>query len=230
MDGKEEDNKSRERAKQDASSQMETTVGGGKQEIESESQPSDRKRKHTAELAEGVALAEGTGKLPSRKLEKKRRRSQTGESSESDTQGDMPSKLRKTSEDDKVESDGKDLQVKGEEEEDKMEDYLLKAKRTRKKKHKERVKIREEVIPLRVLSKKVWLKQEYMTLQKRSMGALKTCLTKFHHKGAGGKMETSLQQTSEESKAGEKETSLGAASSRSHSPNPFLAEKSSRRP
>eukprot|EP00063_Salmo_salar_P036380 XP_014011215.1 PREDICTED: la-related protein 7-like [Salmo salar] len=127
----------------------------------------------------------------------------------------MPSKLRKTSEgkeDDKVESDGKDLQVKGEEEEEKMDDSLLKAKRTRKKKHKERVKIREEVIPLRVLSKKDWLKQEYMTLQKRSMGALKACLTKFHHKGAGagGKMEidTSLQQTSEESKAGEKETSL----------------------
>uniref|UniRef100_A0A8C7NND5 RRM domain-containing protein n=1 Tax=Oncorhynchus mykiss TaxID=8022 RepID=A0A8C7NND5_ONCMY len=141
------------------------------------------KRKHTAEFAEGVAPAEGTGKPPSRKLEKKRRRSQTGESSESDAQGDMPSKLRKTSEDDMVEK------------EEKMEDFLLKAKRTRKKKHKERVKIREEVIPLRVLSKKDWLKQEYMTLQKRSMGALKTCLTKFHHKGAGGKMDTSLQQT-----------------------------------
>jgi hypothetical protein len=31
-----------------------------------------------------------------------------------------------------------------------MEDFPLKAKRTRKKKHKERVKIREEVIPLQV--------------------------------------------------------------------------------
>lgn len=47
-----------------------------------------------------------------------------------------------------------DLPVKvEEEEEEKMDDSLLKAKRTRKKKHKERVKIREEVIPLRVLSK-----------------------------------------------------------------------------
>lgn len=46
-----------------------------------------------------------------------------------------------------------DLQVKGEEEEEKMDDSLLKAKRTRKKKHKERVKIGEEVIPLRVLAK-----------------------------------------------------------------------------
>nr|XP_023838124.1 la-related protein 7-like [Salvelinus alpinus] len=64
----------------------------------------------------------------------------------------MPSKLRKTSEgkeDDKVESDGKDLQVKGEEEEEKMDNSLLKAKRTRKKKHKERVKIREEVVLLK---------------------------------------------------------------------------------
>ncbi|XP_041723913.1 la-related protein 7 [Coregonus clupeaformis] len=214
--------KSRGSAKEDALSQTETTVGGGKQEIESESKPSDRKRKHTAEGAEGVVPAEGTRKPPSKKLEKKRRRSQTGESSESDAQGDMPSKLRKTSEgkDDKVkESDGKDLPVKAkeekEEEEEKMDDSLLKAKRKRKKKHKERGKIGEEVIPLRVLSKKDWLKlkQEYLTLQKRSMGALKTCLTKFHHKGAGagGKMEmdTCLQQTSEESKAGEKETPPG---------------------
>lgn len=106
-DDKEDENKSRERAKKDASSQMETTVGGGKQEIESESKPSDRKRKHTAEFAEGVAPAEGTGKPPSRKLERMRRRSQPWESSESGAQGDMPSKLRKTSEDDMVESDGK---------------------------------------------------------------------------------------------------------------------------
>lgn len=63
----EEKKKSRGSAKEDASSQTETTVGGGKQEIESESKPSDRKRKHTAEVAEGVAPAEGTGKPPVQK-------------------------------------------------------------------------------------------------------------------------------------------------------------------
>ncbi|KAK6323157.1 hypothetical protein J4Q44_G00054960 [Coregonus suidteri] len=220
--------KSRGNTKEDVPSQAETTVGGAKeQEIESESKPSDRKRKCKAEGAEVVAPAGGTDKAPAKKLEKKRRRSQAGESSESDVQGDMPAKLRRMSEgeegkvkeEDKVMgSDGKDLPLKEEkeEEEEKMDDSLLKAKRKRKKKHKERVKIGEDVIPLRVLSKKDWLKLkvEYLTLQKRSMGALKTCLTKFHNKGEGGKMEmdTSLQQkqTSEESKkAGEKETPPG---------------------
>lgn len=222
--------KSRGSTKEDTPSQAETTVGGAKeQEIESESKPSDRKRKCTAEGAEVVAPEGGTDKAPAKRLEKKRRRSQAGESSESDVQGDMPAKLRRMSEgeegkvkeEDKVkESDGKDLPVKvEEEEEEKMDDSLLKAKRKRKKKHKERAKIGEEVIPLRVLSKKDWLKLkvEYLTLQKRSMGALKACLTKFHHKGAGAgekmEMDTSLQQKQtspeESKKAGEKESPLG---------------------
>uniref|UniRef100_A0A674BRY7 La-related protein 7 n=1 Tax=Salmo trutta TaxID=8032 RepID=A0A674BRY7_SALTR len=157
--------KSRGSTKEDAPSQAETTVGGAKeQKIESESKPSDRKRKCTDEGAEVVAPEGGTDKAPAKRLEKKRRRSQAGESSESDVQGDMPAKLRRMSEgeegkvkeEDKVkESDGKDLPVKvEEEEEEKMDDSLLKAKRKRKKKHKERVKIGEEVIPLRVLESK----------------------------------------------------------------------------
>uniref|UniRef100_A0AAY5F142 La-related protein 7 n=1 Tax=Electrophorus electricus TaxID=8005 RepID=A0AAY5F142_ELEEL len=58
---------------------------------------------------------------------------------------------------------------------DEKDDSLLKAKRKRKKKHKERLKIEEEVIPLRVISKKEWLelKQEYRDLQKICMSELK---------------------------------------------------------
>uniref|UniRef100_A0A8B9L0E6 La-related protein 7 n=1 Tax=Astyanax mexicanus TaxID=7994 RepID=A0A8B9L0E6_ASTMX len=64
------------------------------------------------------------------------------------------------------------------------DDALLKAKRKRKKKHKERLKIEEEVIPLRVLSKKEWLelKQEYMTLQKHCMAALKKNMSDINQK------------------------------------------------
>lgn len=47
-----------------------------------------------------------------------------------------------------------------------------------------KLKIGEEVIPLRVLSKKDWLalKGEYLRLQKRSMASLKKCITKIDHK------------------------------------------------
>uniref|UniRef100_A0AAY3ZXA0 La-related protein 7 n=1 Tax=Denticeps clupeoides TaxID=299321 RepID=A0AAY3ZXA0_9TELE len=63
----------------------------------------------------------------------------------------------------------------------KKDDSLLKAKRKRKKKHKERLKIGEEVIPLRVLSKKEWLvlKREYLMLQKHSMAVLKKSMNRI---------------------------------------------------
>ncbi len=73
----------------------------------------------------------------------------------------------------------KDLSTESKNEEqlgsEKKEDSVLKAKRKRKKKLKERLKIGEEVIPLRVLSKKEWLnlKPEYLTLQKHCMTHLK---------------------------------------------------------
>lgn len=46
-----------------------------------------------------------------------------------------------------------DMVVKSDKEEDKMEDSLLKTKRKRKKKNKERLKMGDEVLPLRVISK-----------------------------------------------------------------------------
>nr|XP_033811612.1 la-related protein 7 [Geotrypetes seraphini]XP_033811621.1 la-related protein 7 [Geotrypetes seraphini]XP_033811630.1 la-related protein 7 [Geotrypetes seraphini] len=57
----------------------------------------------------------------------------------------------------------------------KEETSMSKSKRKHKKKHKERHKVGEEVIPLRVLSKKEWLdlKLEYLALQKASMASLK---------------------------------------------------------
>uniref|UniRef100_A0A8C4I1R7 La-related protein 7 n=1 Tax=Dicentrarchus labrax TaxID=13489 RepID=A0A8C4I1R7_DICLA len=72
------------------------------------------------------------------------------------------------------------------------DDSTVKAKRKRKKKHKEKLKIGEEVIPLRVLSKKEWLelKEEYLTLQKRSMTSLKKCINKIDHKEHKSLMET----------------------------------------
>lgn len=83
-------------------------------------------------------------------------------------------------------STGRKNNKKGEikDEKENMDDSGIKAKRKRKKKHKEKLKIGEEVIPLRVLPKKEWLelKQEYLTLQKRSMTALKKCIIKIDGK------------------------------------------------
>ncbi|KAG8006225.1 La-related protein 7 [Nibea albiflora] len=75
------------------------------------------------------------------------------------------------------------------------DDSTVKAKRKRKKKHKEKLKIGEEVIPLRVLSKKEWLelKDEYLALQKRSMMSLKKCMNKIDHKEHKSLMETDAE-------------------------------------
>ncbi|XP_010886133.2 la-related protein 7 [Esox lucius] len=193
--------KSRKSTKDDPPSKTEATVGGAKEQ-ETESEPPVRKRRRMAVGAEEPA---GDKDTPPAKKPEKRRRSQASGGSEGDAQGDVPSKLRRISKelegkkrDELKENDAEDLPVKEEkeDEEEKMDDSLLKAKRKRKKKHKERVKIGEEVVPLRVLSKKDWLnlKQEYLILQKKSMASLKTCLAKVHQSAAGGKgdVDTSL--------------------------------------
>ncbi|KAJ8008211.1 hypothetical protein DPEC_G00102450 [Dallia pectoralis] len=215
----EEEKKNRKKSKSRGSTKgkeakTEATVGEVKdQEIESE--PTPKKRRRTAEGEE--ASAAGTDKAPAKKPGK-RRRSQAGEGEESDAQGDMPSKLRRISNElegkDKDELKGsgaEDLLVK-EDEEEKMDDSLLKAKRKRKKKHKERVKTGEEVIPLRVLSKKDWLKlkEEYLILQKKSMASLKTCLTKVHQSAARGKRDVNTSLPVEDgNKVNEKTPPVG---------------------
>lgn len=124
----------------------------------------------------------------SKKAEKKRRRSCSFEASTGEGQDEMPSKMRKVEEEIKEEGEMKDLSTESKNEEqldsEKKDDSVLKAKRKRKKKLKERVKIGEEVIPLRVLSKKEWLelKQEYLTLQKHCMAHLKQSVSQINQK------------------------------------------------
>ncbi|XP_008924652.2 la-related protein 7 isoform X1 [Manacus vitellinus] len=110
-------------------------------------------------------------------------------------------KVKKTAEKDEAEpvkeeiteapKDSNGKEVSAEEDKDKKDTSLSKAKRKHKKKHKERHKMEEEVIPLRVLSKTEWmgLKQEYLALQKASMASLKKTMSQIKPEPAG-EMET----------------------------------------
>ncbi|KAJ8382101.1 hypothetical protein SKAU_G00028790 [Synaphobranchus kaupii] len=195
-----EEKKKRKKKKSRGSRKESTTepVPGAKEQeavAAAEAEPSDRKKKRAADGSESEG--QEAPKNPA-KREKKRRRSQSVEGSGTDTQGEAPPKMRKMSEVEEVpkereeaENEVKESSAEGEkekeedEEDGKKEDSLLKAKRKRKKKHKERLKIGEEVIPLRVLSKRDWLdlKREYVTLQKRSMATLKKSMVR--QKGNG---------------------------------------------
>ncbi|XP_038130325.1 la-related protein 7 [Cyprinodon tularosa] len=158
------------------------------QEAAMEAEPSEQKRKHLT--ADCDPESTGTQKTAGKFSEKKRRRSQTVEGSESD----LPAKIRKISEsetgDEEKDEANMNLPNKSVKEEntekgkENRDDTAVKAKRKRKKKHKEKLKIGEEVIPLRVLSKKQWLqlKEEYLVLQKRSMASLKKCINQINHK------------------------------------------------
>ncbi|XP_061524824.1 la-related protein 7 isoform X2 [Phycodurus eques] len=138
-----------------------------------EAEPSDQQRRQKKKKQRSDGASHKTaGKIS----EKKRRRSHAAD--ESDT--GVPSKIRKLG--DKDEDVPKsNPRVEGERGKENQEDSLIKAKRKRKKKHKEKLKIGDEVIPLRVLSKRAWLelKEEYMRLQKRSMASLKKCMTQL---------------------------------------------------
>ncbi|XP_067288366.1 la-related protein 7 [Pseudorasbora parva] len=124
----------------------------------------------------------------SKKAEQKRRRSCSFEATTGEGQDEMPSKMRKLEEEIKEDGEMKDLSSQNKNEEhldsEKKDDSVLKAKRKRKKKLKERLKMGEEVIPLRVLSKKEWLelKQEYLRLQKRCMAHLKQSVSQINQK------------------------------------------------
>ncbi|XP_053559536.1 la-related protein 7 isoform X2 [Bombina bombina] len=77
-------------------------------------------------------------------------------------------------------------EVSTEEEQDageKKDITMSKVKRKRKKKHKERLRVGEEVIPLRVLSKKEWmdLKTEYLNRQRASMTVLKKSIREMNN-------------------------------------------------
>uniref|UniRef100_A0A8C6LR07 La-related protein 7 n=1 Tax=Nothobranchius furzeri TaxID=105023 RepID=A0A8C6LR07_NOTFU len=162
---------------------------------EMEAEPSEEKRKDPAAGCDPEVAS--THKTPPKASEKKRRRSQAAEA----TEGDIPSKIRRISESESgqkdkdgakigdndapppteshAESDTEENVEKGK---DNGDDSAVKARRKRKKKNKEKLKIGEEVIPLRVLSKKEWLqlKEEYLVLQKRSMASLKKTIRKIN--------------------------------------------------
>ncbi|KAM4611737.1 la-related protein 7 isoform 2-T3 [Polymixia lowei] len=218
--GDEEEKKKRKKKKKKECA-LEQPPADETKEQEMEQGPSEQKRKRS--VPEGFKTdTPSAQKTPAKQSDKKRRRSQTADGPETEVQGEMPSKMRKTSEgeDGEKESDMKetpaecDKERQGEEEE-KRDDLLLKAKRKRKKKHKEKLRIGEEVIPLRVLSKKDWLelKQEYLTLQKQSMTSLKKCITKINHKEEKGLEEgdnnLQIENFEKGNKANEKDTTQG---------------------
>ncbi|XP_059211424.1 la-related protein 7 [Centropristis striata] len=194
--GEEEEKKKRKKKKKKEVATLQTTAEEEKEQV-MEAEPSEQKRRRSAAGDFELEVA-GTLKTPGKLSEKKRRRSHTAEGSESE----LPSKIRKTSESEagQKEKDETDIDPpaksdteKGVEEgKENRDDSTVKAKRKRNKKHKEKLKIGDEVIPLRVLSKKEWLelKDEYLTLQKRSMKSLKKCINKIDHREQKRVMET----------------------------------------
>ncbi|XP_030018531.1 la-related protein 7 isoform X1 [Sphaeramia orbicularis] len=211
--GEEEEKKRRKKKKKKASTSAQTSADESKEQV-MEEEPTEQRKKSSAVDPEAPSTQKALGKVS----EKKRRRSQTVDGSESG----LPSKIRKTSESETgEESDltktslsksNKEGGVK--EGKENRDDATVKAKRKRKKKHKEKLKIGEEVIPLRVLPKKEWLdlKKEYLTLQKRSMASLKKCINKIDHKKHKSLMETENDSQGgnvEKDDKGEKATKQG---------------------
>ncbi|XP_026168347.1 la-related protein 7 [Mastacembelus armatus] len=194
--GEEEEKKKKKKKKKKEVATVPTPAEEAKEPM-MEAEPSEQKRKCSEEGTlepQAVSIQKTPGKLS----EKKRRRSQTVDGSDNE----LPSKIRKTSENASEEKEEdlekpdalsqSDTKQGVEEGKENRDDSAVKAKRKRKKKHKEKLKIGEEVIPLRVLSKKEWLelKEEYLTLQKRSMASLKKCISKISHKESKSLMET----------------------------------------
>ncbi|KAK9964849.1 hypothetical protein ABG768_005986 [Culter alburnus] len=122
--------------------------------------------------------------VTSKNAEKKRRRSCSFDASAGEGQDEMPSKIRKVEKEGEMKVLSSESKIEEQLDAEKKDDSVLKAKRKRKKKLKERLKIGEEVIPLRVLSKKEWLdlKQEYLMLQKHCMAHLKQSVSQINQK------------------------------------------------
>ncbi|XP_061565573.1 la-related protein 7 [Cololabis saira] len=209
--GEEEEKKKRKKKKKKEGTTVQMPAEDVK-ELTMETEPSEQKQKHSSQRDFDPEVTSPL-KTPSKLSEKKRRRSQTAE----DSERGVPSKIRKRKESETGEKDkdgAKTYTVTNIDSERDVEtgkengdDSNVKSKRKRKKKHKEKLKIGEEVIPLRVLSKKEWvkLKQEYLTLQKGSMASLKKCIYKLDKKDHSDTQERSVKMSAKE----EKETNLG---------------------
>ncbi|KAM9328975.1 la-related protein 7 [Gastrophryne carolinensis] len=169
----------------------------------------EKHKRHRSVSESSMSESLDTNRPHSKKEKKKRERAEsdhsddvrskrrrTGSSSEEqDSSSSKQRKMRSESAHSKSSRDLEDCKEVSTEEErdasDKKDSSAVKVKRKRKKKHKERHRVGEEVIPLRVLSKKEWLdlKTEYLTLQRASMSCLKKSLYEISHPSAG-EMET----------------------------------------
>ncbi|KAM6909531.1 la-related protein 7 [Xenentodon cancila] len=207
----EEEKKKRKKKKKKEGTTVQTPAEDVK-ELGMETEPSEQKQKRSSERNFDPEVT-SPQKTPGKPSEKKRRRSQTAEESERG----VPSKMRKRSESESGAKDRDGAKMYGvnksdserdiEKGKENGDDATVKSKRKRKKKHKEKLKIGEEVIPLRVLSKKEWLqlKEEYLTLQKHSMASLKKCIYKIDNKEHGDTQDRNVKMSSKD----EKETNQG---------------------
>ncbi|XP_037539768.1 la-related protein 7 [Nematolebias whitei] len=204
----EEEKKKRKKKKKKEGAAAQAPV----EEVQEVAMEAEEEKKPAAEGEVEPSCTEKT----STKVEKKRRRSQTADALESS----VPSKIRKTSASESEEKEKDGAQICSPTKSDTVEkenedDSTVKAKRKRKKKHKEKLKIGEEVIPLRVLSKKEWLqlKEEYLILQKSSMASLKKCINKICRKeeseAPDGNVEMKSKDEKEMKRKDEQETNQG---------------------
>ncbi|XP_043917487.1 la-related protein 7 [Protopterus annectens] len=188
--------KKRSHGKKDSSSQSAAESKESDMDASVEHHHSKRKRKRTtSECSE----TDGSETQKSRREHRKRDRSQSSELDEEtkhkkrkrsslESLEELDDEKKVYAEDQGDHYNSEEMTEPGsahkdikEEEDLSKKESLLKTKRKRKKKHKERCRIEEEVIPLRVLSKRGWLdlKKEYLTLQKISMSSFKKSVTEL---------------------------------------------------
>ncbi|XP_073458826.1 la-related protein 7 isoform X2 [Aquarana catesbeiana] len=183
----------------------------------------EKPKRHRSLSESSVAESSDTNKQSSRREKKKKKRDRaessdqsdevrpskrkhTESSSDHDSSYSKQRKMHSESVDSKSSRDLLDCKEVSTEEEkdtsDKKDTSTVKVKRKRKKKHKERHRVGEEVIPLRVLSKKEWLdlKAEYLSLQRASMVSLKKSLYEISRSSTGA-METEPTGPNLDSKA-----------------------------
>ncbi|XP_027758975.1 la-related protein 7 isoform X5 [Empidonax traillii] len=170
---------------------------------ETHKQPSKREKRKWDKTENSEVTCE------SRPGKRKRTSSADGETSAPKVKKTAEKEEAKTVKEEATEAPKNSSEVAAEEDKDKKDTSLSKAKRKHKKKHKERHKMGEEVIPLRVLSKAEWmgLKQEYLALQKASMSSLKKTMSQIKPEPAGEMETESCAQKSENHKT----TSAGCA-------------------
>ncbi|XP_027758973.1 la-related protein 7 isoform X4 [Empidonax traillii] len=171
---------------------------------ETHKQPSKREKRKWDKTENSEVTCE------SRPGKRKRTSSADGETSAPKVKKTAEKEEAKTVKEEATEAPKNSSEVAAEEDKDKKDTSLSKAKRKHKKKHKERHKMGEEVIPLRVLSKAEWmgLKQEYLALQKASMSSLKKTMSQIKPEPAGEMETESCAQKSENHKTA---TSAGCA-------------------